>query len=108
MSEKLEVWVKREGKVHYMDFVRGDTQTKLKVIGKVGAREREGTKIHFKPDHQIFTETRYDYATLASRLRELSFLNKGVTITLPVDFVTADRFPGSPADIVAVGRIEGR
>src|SRR3954468_23371311 len=81
LSEKLKVWVKRDGKEHYMDFVRGATTTKLKVLGKTGARER-GTKVWFKPDNQIFTELQYDYATLAARLRELSFLNKGVTITL--------------------------
>jgi DNA gyrase subunit B len=81
LSEKLKVWVKRDGKEYYMDFVRGGTTTKLKVLGKVGARER-GTKVWFKPDDTIFTELQYDYATLAARLRELSFLNKGVTITL--------------------------
>jgi DNA gyrase subunit B len=81
LSETLKVWVKRDGKEHYMDFKRGTTTTKLKVLGKAGARER-GTKIWFKPDDKIFTELRYDYATLAARLRELSFLNKGVTITL--------------------------
>ena len=81
LSEKLKVWVKRDGKEHYMDFARGATTTKLKVLGKAGARER-GTKVWFKPDDKIFTELRYDYATLAARLRELSFLNKGVTITL--------------------------
>src|SRR5512132_2359518 len=78
LSEKLKVWVKRDGKEHYMDFARGDTTTKLKVLGKVGSKET-GTKIYFKPDPTIFTELRYDYGTLASRLRELSFLNKGVT-----------------------------
>src|SRR5215216_6198282 len=81
LSEKLKVWVKRDGKEHYMDFARGATTTKLKVLGKTGARER-GTKVWFKPDNKIFTELQYDYATLAARLRELSFLNKGVTITL--------------------------
>jgi DNA gyrase subunit B len=81
LSEKLKVWVRRDGKEHYMDFARGTTTTKLKVLGKVGARD-SGTKIWFKPDPKIFTELRYDYATLAARLRELSFLNKGVTITL--------------------------
>src|SRR5215216_5463477 len=81
LSEKLKVWVKLDGKEYYMDFARGATTTKLKVLGKVGARER-GTKVWFKPDDKIFTELRYDYATLAARLRELSFLNKGVTITL--------------------------
>src|SRR5512132_3638879 len=78
LSECLKVWVKRDGKEHYMDFARGDTITKLKVLGKVGSKET-GTKIYFKPDPTIFTELRYDYGTLASRLRELSFLNKGVT-----------------------------
>ena len=81
LSEKLKVWVKRDAKEHYMDFARGTTTTKLKVLGKAGARE-SGTKVWFKPDPKIFTELRYDYATLAARLRELSFLNKGVIITL--------------------------
>ena len=81
LSEVLKVWVKRDGKEHYMDFARGATTTKLKNLGKAGAKE-QGTKIWFKPDAQIFTETAYDYATIASRLRELSFLNKGVSISL--------------------------
>jgi DNA gyrase subunit B len=81
LSESLKVWVKLDSKEYYMDFVRGITTTKLKVLGKVGARER-GTKVWFKPDRQIFTELAYDYATLAARLRELSYLNKGVTISL--------------------------
>ena len=80
LSESLRVWIKRDGKEHYMDFERGDTTTKLKVLGKVG--KETGTKVWFKPDHLIFSDLHYDYATLASRLRELSFLNKGVTITL--------------------------
>jgi DNA gyrase subunit B len=81
LSEVLKVWVKRDGKEHYMDFARGKTTTRLKALGRVGAKER-GTKIWFKPDPQIFTETAFDYQTIASRLRELSFLNKGVAILL--------------------------
>ncbi len=81
LSETLKVWVKRDGREHYMDFSRGNTTTKLKVLGKVGAKET-GTKVWFKPDNQIFTEALYDFETLATRLRELSYLNKGVTITL--------------------------
>src|SRR5687767_2250958 len=81
LSETLKVWVKRDGREHYMDFSRGNTTTKLKVLGKVGAKET-GTKVWFKPDHQIFTEALYDFETLATRLRELSYLNKGVTISL--------------------------
>src|SRR5215207_7297765 len=81
LSEQLKVWVKRDGKEHYMDFVRGGTKTKLKVLMDV-PKKAVGTKIWFKPDHEIFTELTYNYTTLAARLRELSFLNKGVTITL--------------------------
>ncbi len=81
LSETLKVWVRRDGREHYMDFSRGNTTTKLKVLGKVGAKET-GTKVWFKPDNQIFTEVLYDFETLATRLRELSYLNKGVTISL--------------------------
>jgi len=81
LAEQLKVWVRREGKEYYMDFERGHTVTKLKVIGNCGPKER-GTTVWFKPDSTIFTELRYDYATLANRLRELSYLNKGVTISL--------------------------
>jgi DNA gyrase subunit B len=81
LSEQLKVWIKRDGQEHYMDFHRGDTTTKLRVLGPVKRGDR-GTKVWFKPDHEIFSELTYDYSTLAARLRELSFLNKGVTITL--------------------------
>jgi DNA gyrase subunit B len=81
LSERLKVWVKRGGQEHYIDFMRGATQQKLKVIAET-PKKTTGTKVWFKPDHLIFTELVYSYATLASRLRELSFLNKGVTIVL--------------------------
>ncbi|OLB08620.1 MAG: DNA gyrase subunit B [Gemmatimonadetes bacterium 13_2_20CM_69_27] len=79
LSEKLEVWVDRDGKRHHMAFERGETTKKLEVIGKA---KGTGTTVWFKPDTSIFTETRFDYATLANRLRELAFLNKSLTITL--------------------------
>ena len=81
LSEKLKVWVKRDGKEHYMDFERGNTTTKLKSLREIPKKE-SGTKTWFKPDHTIFTDLIYRYDTLALRLRELSFLNKGVMITL--------------------------
>ena len=82
LSTDLRVWVKRDGKQHYMDFRRGITSTKLKVLGTVPVQE-SGTKVWFKPDPEIFTETlRYEWSTLANRLRELAFLNKGIHITL--------------------------
>ncbi|MFN2400490.1 MAG: DNA topoisomerase (ATP-hydrolyzing) subunit B [Gemmatimonadaceae bacterium] len=81
LSEQLKVWVKRGGKEYYMDFARGATTTQLKVVGKTGGRET-GTTVWFKPDTKIFTELTYDFSILAARLRELSFLNKGLTIVL--------------------------
>jgi DNA gyrase subunit B len=81
LSEKLKVWIKRDGKEHYMDFERGGTKTKLKILREVPKKET-GTTVYFKPDDQIFTDLVYRFDTLAMRLRELSFLNKGVVITL--------------------------
>src|SRR6266571_1552276 len=78
-TEKIEVWVDRDGERHHMAFERGDTTKKLEVTGKA---KGTGTTVWFKPDTTIFTETRFDYATIANRLRELAFLNKGLTITL--------------------------
>src|SRR5256885_13665277 len=79
LSEKLEVWVDRDGKRHHMAFERGNTKKKLEVIGKA---KGTGTTVWFKPDTSIFIETRFDHATLATRLRELAFLNKGLAISL--------------------------
>jgi DNA gyrase subunit B len=82
LSDQLKVWIKRDGKLSYMDFRRGITTTKLKTLGNVPAKDT-GTKVWFKPDPEIFQETtRYDWSTVASRLRELAFLNKGIQITL--------------------------
>ena len=79
LSEQLEVWVDRDGKRHHMAFERGDTKKRLEIVGKA---KGTGTTVWFKPDTEIFTETRFDYGTIANRLRELAFLNKGLTITL--------------------------
>jgi len=79
LSERLEVCVDRDGKRYHMAFVRGETVRKLNVTGDV---KGTGTIIRFKPDTTIFVETRFDYAILQNRLRELAFLNKGLTIVL--------------------------
>jgi DNA gyrase subunit B len=81
LSSQLKVWIKRDGKVHYMDFKRGTTTTKLKVVESV-PKSQTGTTVWFKPDDLIFTELTYKYDTLANRMRELAYLNKGVSITL--------------------------
>src|SRR3989442_7975943 len=79
LSEKLEVWVDRDGKRHHMAFERGETKTKLEVIGKA---KGTGTTVWFKPDTTISTDTRLEYATRATRVRKLAFLNKSLTTTL--------------------------
>ncbi|WP_442884998.1 DNA topoisomerase (ATP-hydrolyzing) subunit B [Anoxybacillus sp.] len=80
LSEELEVYVHRDGKIHYQKYKRGVPCSDLQVVGET---DRTGTTIHFKPDPKIFEETtEYDYDTLAHRLRELAFLNKGIRITL--------------------------
>lgn len=80
LSEELEVYVHRDGQIHYQKYKRGVPCADLQVIGET---DRTGTTVHFKPDPEIFTETtEYDYDTLAHRLRELAFLNKGIRITL--------------------------
>ncbi len=80
LSEWLEVEVKREGKIHRQRYRRGVPETDLQVVGTT---EETGTRITFKPDPEIFTETtQFDYEVLQNRLRELAFLNRGVYITL--------------------------
>ncbi len=77
LSERCEVEVYRNGKVHFQAFERGKSMTKLEVRGKT---DKRGTKVYFKPDGKIFPVTVFDAGTVALRLRELSFLNKGLVI----------------------------
>lgn len=79
LSSLMEVEVKRDGKLHQIVFERGYTSKPLQVIGST---EENGTKVHFKPDTEIFEETVYSFDILKHRLRELAFLNRGITITL--------------------------
>ncbi len=79
LSEWLEVEVKRDGKIYYQRYQRGKPDEPVKVIGTA---KKTGTKIMFKPDHQIFDNLVFSYEILATRLRELSFLNKGIEITI--------------------------
>src|SRR6185295_15343351 len=79
LSERLEVLVDRDGKRYHMAFTRGNTVKKLSVLGKARGT---GTIVRFKPDPEIFQVLEFNYTTLADRLRQLAFLNKGITITL--------------------------
>ncbi|MDX2361447.1 MAG: DNA topoisomerase (ATP-hydrolyzing) subunit B [Crocinitomicaceae bacterium] len=79
LSSHLTATVYRDGKIHQQEYNIGKPQYDVKEIGTTDER---GTEVQFLPDASIFEETKYNYDTLAARMRELSFLNKGITITL--------------------------
>jgi len=79
LSQELNVEIWRDGYTYEQDYACGDPTTPLR---QTGTSKRRGTKVHFLPDKTIFTVTEYNYDTLAQRLRELAFLNKGLQITL--------------------------
>ncbi|MBK5279215.1 MAG: DNA topoisomerase (ATP-hydrolyzing) subunit B [Bacteroidia bacterium] len=80
LSEMLHVTVYREGKIFEQEYERGNPKYSVRVIGQ---SERRGTTVRFKPDTEIFTLiTEYNYETISSRLRELAFLNPGITLNL--------------------------
>jgi len=80
LSEFLDLRIWRGGKEHYMRFRHGDPVEPLKEVGS--ADGKKGTEVTFLPSPATFTKTEFDYATLEHRLRELAFLNSGVSITL--------------------------
>src|SRR5206468_4497124 len=79
LSESLEVEIWRDKKVYRQSYRRG---VPLSPIENTGVTDRRGTKVTFKPDGQIFESTTFSFDTLSQRLRELSFLNRGILITL--------------------------
>jgi DNA gyrase subunit B len=80
LSEELDLEIWRDGATWQQTYSKGEPTSKMK---KTGATKKRGTKVHFLPDRSIFTGTvEYNYDTLAQRLRELAFLNKGLLITL--------------------------
>jgi len=79
LSEWCTIEIYRDGKIYFQEYKRGEVVTPLKVTGKT---KKSGTKVRFLADDQIFTKVKYTYETLAQRLRELAFLNRGLKITL--------------------------
>ncbi|HPE55243.1 MAG TPA: DNA topoisomerase (ATP-hydrolyzing) subunit B [Bacteroidales bacterium] len=79
LSTQLTATIHREGKVFFQEYSIGKPIGGVKVIGE---SDKTGTIIHFKPDGSIFNETVYNFDVLSSRLRELAFLNKGITLTI--------------------------
>jgi DNA gyrase subunit B len=79
LSKRLDLEIKRDGGIYTQSYERGNPVTKLKQIGKT---KKTGTKVTFWPDEEIFEATEYNFEILTQRLRELSFLNKGLKITI--------------------------
>ncbi len=79
LSEECIVTIKRDGGIWRQKYNRGNVISELE---KIGSSDETGTTVYFKPDKEIFDDTIYDFNTLAQRLRELAFLNKGIHITL--------------------------
>lgn len=96
LSEFLEVEVFLEGKVHFQRYERGIVKTNLKVTRET---KKRGTRILFKPDYEIFEKIEFDFDTLAKRMRELSFLTKGVRIKI------SDERSGRKNDFIYEGGI---
>ncbi|NNG06213.1 MAG: DNA topoisomerase (ATP-hydrolyzing) subunit B [Desulfobacteraceae bacterium] len=97
LSEFLEVEVYRDGKIYFQRYERGRPKTKLSVKGDT---KKNGTKIHFMPDGNIFEKIQFDFETLARRMRELAFLTQGVKIQI------SDERTGKKKDFVYEGGIK--
>src|SRR5215469_615361 len=93
LSKELELEIWRDGATWQQTYSKGQATSKLKKTGV--AKVKTGTKVHFTPDTEIFSATEYNYDTLAQRLRELAFLNKGLLISL-TDERTMDAKTGEP------------
>ena len=83
LSSKLDMEIRRDGKRHAMSFAHGDAVSPLSIIGDAGAET--GTSITFTPSQETFTNVDFDFGTLEHRLRELAFLNSGISIILTDD-----------------------
>lgn len=102
LSEWMTAEVKREGKIYFQEYRKGIPVEKVKQIGTYKG-EQTGTKISFLPDNTIFKVTKFNFETVAERLRELAYLNKDVTMTLKSDEDKSEetfRFKGGLIDFV--------
>lgn len=101
LSEHLVAKVFRDGKIYRMEFARGEVKSGLKVTGKT---KKHGTRITFQPDEKIFKKVNFNYEILATRLRELAYLNKNLKIKMTDRRENKEEvfhYPGGLADFVA-------
>ena len=114
LSKWLRLTVRRDGRVHFLEFKRGDVQSRVTESARLdgatvavspmrvlGETEKRGTEVHFLPDDEIFGQVEYHYEILSKRLRELSFLNNGVRIRL------IDQRSGKEEDFAFAGGVRG-
>ena len=107
LSEYLECEIYRDGQVHEIEFARGRVSEPLHVVGPVPPGSRQtGTRVTFRPDPEIFPDTTFSYDTLATRLRELAYLNPGVTIRLADERVGPDGKPRAETFKAVNGLVE--
>jgi DNA gyrase subunit B len=97
LSEFLDVEVHLDGKIYFQRYEKGETRSDLKIIGET---RRRGTRIHFRPDGDIFESIELDFETISKRMRELSFLTKGVKICV------SDERSGKKKEFLYEGGIE--
>ena len=79
LSEKLELYIERDGKKYFIEFKNGEAKVPLKVVGK---SKGSGTEIKFLPSKKVFSSTKFNFSIIQKRMRELAFLNKGIKISL--------------------------
>ncbi len=79
LSEKLELYIERDGKKYFIEFKNGEAKAPLKVVGK---SKSSGTEIKFLPSKKVFSSTKFNFSIIQKRMRELAFLNKGIKISL--------------------------
>ena len=110
LSKWLRLTVKRDGKIHFMEFARGVAQNRELIedngsvtspIKVIGDTDKRGTEVHFLADEEIFGHVEYHYEILSKRIRELSFLNNGVHIRL------LDQRTGKEEDFAFSGGVKG-
>ena len=108
LSEWLECEVWRDGKIYRIEFARGLVVKPLHVVGEIpaGSGRKRGTQVSFKADPDIFPETDFSFQTLSARLRELSYLNPGVTIKLTDERVGPDGKPKQASFCAVNGLVE--
>jgi DNA gyrase subunit B len=105
LSEWLKLEIRRDGKVHFQEFTRGEPVSALKVIGKTKRKSDTGTTITFLPDSEVFEEIEFEWETLVQRLRETAFLTRGLRICLVDERAGGERaeflYEGGIRDFVA-------